>query len=443
MQAETNESRTRRFVFSGAALLALAAPLTYSLNLGLVSAKGKPAGPYVTAAMILCVLAAAALLFYAVSSKSWRSLRMPTFWALALFAWYLSGFVRRTEDVPVGSMEILKESVQVLLYFGIAYSVFISAMDSRKRTALFIDALMAAASVCYIVALVQYFGSSTHDFFVGGTFENNSQLSAFAAVTSPLFLGYAFSSRRKSRIAAALLLLAAAFVLTMNGWMFISLAAGLAVYLFLCGPWTGAICVASLALILAFALPALPRDNIARMKFSLGIYHKDNTEMVGEGWQKKTYVVSTRARNWQASYEAFTDRPWLGSAPSSYQNSVRAVFNFDPKFPAATNDPVAFDIHVDEPSSFSTYLVLIVEEGIIGLCLFLFLVLAALRCSVLSLSGSNAVASIGRGVTASLVAVVIAMQFTDFLDRGLAFVLVFVFAVAFVMYEYAQGYREE
>jgi hypothetical protein len=121
---------------------------------------------------------------------------------------------------------------------------------------------------------------------------------------------------------------------------------------------------------------------------------------------------------------------------------VKENFFFDPKYTERTDKVEAFDVHVDEPSSFSTYLILLVENGLIGLLLFLGLLVSAIRWAGTAAFAEGSVRFIGRGALASVLVAIVAAHFVNVLERGLAFLFVFVIALSFVLYEQARGYTE-
>ncbi|RKY22615.1 MAG: hypothetical protein DRP90_00670 [Planctomycetota bacterium] len=427
----------------GAAALLLAAPLAYSVNLGLVKHKGLPAGPYLTladlvAAALLVLLAVAAL-----RGGRPRLLRMPPLPAVLLVLWCLTGPLRTDPDVPVGTAAMFKEVVQLFEYLAAGFFVFATAMHDRRTTGLMFDALGVSLTAVAVLALVQYFDPGVTDFMVRGTFGDNSAMSAFLAVGLPLFAASAFTAGSRFRRVWAVALAAAVFCVVLNGWLFAAAFMGMGLLFSLRGPAVGLLGTAALVAACALAFSVLPRDNAARLWETASIYHRDDTGMVPPDWGRKAFVVSARVRNWQAASLAARRRPLVGYGPSAYSNAVRPEFYFDPKFPASTADPAAYDIHVDEPSSFSTYLVLLVEEGLVGLLLFLLLLASGVRWAARAAAAGGTVGLAGSGALGSLAAAFVAGQFTNLLDRGVAFLLAFVLAAAFVLYEYAEGFREE
>ncbi|MDZ7817014.1 MAG: O-antigen ligase family protein [Planctomycetota bacterium] len=423
-----------------AILLVLFAPVTYAINLGLLSHKGEPAGPYVTVVDLLALVFTAAFAITIIVKREYRRLRIPPFAAIALFLWFAFGFFRITPEVQVGKAGILKESLQVLEFLCFGFALFLTAMHDRRTVGLFLDTLTVAVTGVIGYGLYQYFSYDIPAFEVSSVLTNNSVLSAFLAISLPLVIANSLSADTHARKAWALLLLLGSIPLVMNGWFLGALFISLGVFAGLYGRWFALIGLFALLLLVAIIVPNLPRDNGGRLLETTQLYHRlDNDDARA---LMKTHVVSVRVRNWQAALLAAADRPLLGYGPSSYSNAVRPNFYFDAKYTARTDDPTAFDIHVDEPSSFSTYAVLLVEQGVIGLLIFLSLIIAAIRWSLVACYCGKPVAVLGKGALCSLIALVISAQFTYVFDRGLAFVMVFTFALAFTVYEYARGYRE-
>ena len=425
-------------------MLLLVSPLmTLSFNLGLITEKGKAAGPYVSIADILLLVISGAFLIALFLNKEWRKLRFPTFAGIALFCWYLTGFLRTTTDVNVGSMAILKESLQIFEYLIVGYVLFLSSMYCRRNIRLFADVLGGIVTIVLGIALLHYIDISVPDFSVCGTFQNNNQLGAFIAVILPLLVAYAIGTPGIWRRLWCIVLVGSSFAVILNGWFFIALIAGISVAFAMYGRWAAIIGITATAIFAGLLLPNLPRENTKALWSSASIYRKDNTGMVPKGQDRKQFVVSTRVRNWQAALNAAREKFITGYAPSSYSNAVRPQFFFDPKFPASTADPRGYDIHVDEPDTFSTYLIMLVEEGIVGLLLFAALLFAALRWASTASASFGLTGSLGKGVFSSLIALLFAAHFINYLDRSLAFTFVFLVAFAYALSEYALQYRDE
>ncbi len=424
-------------------LLLIAAPLSYAINTGIFKHKGVAAGPYVTAADIVVALLFIALIVTLFIAKDIRTFRWPTFLSVALFLWFLSGIFRRDiENVPVGLGPMLKESLQFLEYFVIGYIVFLTSLNTKRAIGIALDVLCSVLSVVVAFGLYHYF-SGANPFDVRGTFENNAQLSAFVAVALPLVIANAIAAPGLMRKIWMLPLIAGSLLVVLNGWMFVGLSIGLIVLLSLYGRWAalaGTVFLFVLALVL---FSVAPRNNASMLINSASIYHKDDTKMVPKGAEYRDFVVSARVRNWQAAINAAASKPLTGYAPSSYANAVKGEFYFDPKFPASTAEPAVYDIHVDEPSSFSSYMILLVEQGLIGLILFLLLALTVVRNGAIAVASTGSVGALGRGILASGIVFLFCAHFTSFLEKGLAFTAVFLMALSYAIYEYARGYRDE
>ncbi|GAB4157921.1 MAG: hypothetical protein Kow00107_07040 [Planctomycetota bacterium] len=422
------------------ALLVLAAPFMYSINLGLVRHKGEAAGPYVSIVDILTLILTVAVGSALVILRDWRSLRFPASASIALVLWYGLGLFRLTPDVSVSRGGLLKETIQLFEYLCLGYALFVFAMNSRRRIGFFMDALALSCTAVTLYGLYQLAFTDTHPFLLGSTFENNNLLSAWCAVTAPLLLGWALATSSWPKKLWIASLVVASIPLVLNGWFLIVMALGIILMFSLYGEWSAITVAAITALVFGVVFTVSPKENAQRIVTSISLYHQLDPSAARE--LNRTHVASARVRNWQAALLTGASRPWTGYGASSYAPAVKENFFFDPKYTERTDKIEAFDVHVDEPNSFSTYLIILVENGIVGLLILAALLGAAFRWAGAAAFSDGSVRYLGRGALASLAVLFAGGQFINIFERGTAFLSVFVLALAFCLYEQAKGYTD-
>ena len=324
----------------------------------------------------------------------------------------------------------LKEWMQIALYFLVGERVAATALalggEKWKRRAC--GVLLAVGGATAAMALVQYF-SPDPDVFplclrpglaVRGALGNNNVLCGFYALLLPFAFSLLFERGRPWWLRAALVLLAAAGLMTMlSGAALAIVAAVMSVTVFrrcrICGVVTALILLGAFFLV----APELPRDNFTAAIQSAEIYHSDSGSV---RYSKEENGVLTweageptrRYPEWQAALTMSFERPFIGIGPGAYQRNIGPFYDVVPR---ATGP--------NEPDTQNLYLVIASSMGYPALFAFLAILYAAWN------AGRAQEADVcQRAAAAGIAAFALAAVWHPLLVRGLGIPLVFMLALA-------------
>ncbi len=175
------KSRLDQFLASAALVIIVVAPTQWSFRLRL----GGDEGTFVTLVDLLVGLTFLLWVAKVLFVKSDRLVRLPTPSCFALVA-------AACLSMLAGGLkgEAVKETVQLIEYFLIAYVVLANCITDREVLRRAAGAFTLVASVVVIVALCQY--HPTESFFgVRGTFGNRNVLSVYLALALPVVFAIA------------------------------------------------------------------------------------------------------------------------------------------------------------------------------------------------------------------------------------------------------------
>lgn len=388
------EAWASRAVFA----LALAA-----LALGSTQLSIKIAGIFISPADPLVWLACGLLALQALAARAWRSVRLPP-----LPAWLLIGAACLSVARAGNRLEAVKEIAQWAEYFLAAVAVFAAVLASEHRRRAAVFALLGIAAAVTAIAAAQYAGPAVDPFRVRGLFGNRNILGGYLALVLPIAFSLAILPGARPGLRVALGVLAAAgSAVALAGGTLIALAVGFIGAALARGRLAFTAVLVALALGAGFALPSLPRDNVATAAESIDLFNAEGT-------------ISPRITEWHAAWNMWKEQPLLGVGIGNYQLNIGRYYGY-------VERP---NRNVTEPDSHNLYLVIGSTVGLLGLLAYLGLLLDAIGRAARAPAGDAFARALGVGICWGLVAFMLNGIWAGLVVRGLGLPLAFVLALA-------------
>ncbi|MEW6356401.1 MAG: O-antigen ligase family protein [Planctomycetota bacterium] len=350
----------------------------------------------------------------------------------------------------------LKELIQYLEYFLVAYLVIANNADTEKTFRRLVRVLIFTTTVVVAIAQMQYYSDNcpcvkqfaTHlgplsdaaqrliivppgdAMGIRGTFSNRNVLGAFLALTLPFLWGVALAHKRGfgivTRVWAVIITVAGLMTITSGGAMIAVLFSILAITFIRDEKFFSVLAV----LVLVFAICAalflkgplqrleaerVPRPNITLLQDSVKLYKQSDAEKRGYGWQQR-YV------EWQAAVSAITAHPIFGVGIGNYQQNINQYYG-----------------EIDKPSenymeadAMNGLLILGVTMGIPGLVAFLWILFKFQKFGAqgFSLLPPGLAKGFSLGIYGAMTSALIMSLFTSVLVRGVGLVFVILIALA-------------
>lgn len=318
----------------------------------------------------------------------------------------------------------IKETVQIALYFCVAWSVVAGTLSDNHWRRAALVAFLASGAIIVSIAMWQYFAPSPDVFplnlreglCVRGLFANNNVLSGYLALLAPVAFSLSLGPGRWSvRLALAALVLSSLFV-TLSGPALLATCVAIAALAFGRGRVWGTATVAALLALFLYAAPHTPRDNFTTVITSALPYRVDDGAVAYAEDATLEWRAGDPARRypeWQAAAMMALERPLVGVGPGSYQKSVGAYYDAVPR---ATGP--------NEPDTQNLYLVIASTMGLPALAAFLAILAASFA------DGVRSDDALARGAAASVAAFTVASVFHPLLVRGIGIPLILVLVFA-------------
>jgi len=338
-----------------------------------------------------------------------------------------------------------KEFIQHAEYILVAFIIFRNTLDDRATLKRLVYCFGGVVCLALLAGLYQYAAPSFTAYRVGGFFENRNQLSVYLALTVPFLVGVALYEKQPWARYALLVTTAGALVVTLSGFAFLALLAGLLVVFGFRKPAYAFLLLAAVAVLLAGGRGILPRDNARILRRSIDVFPRQAGEedpmfeLTGDGQSsnkqsKNFFIVSPRYRRWEANCNIIAAFPVFGAGAGNHNKRIASYYGMITK-PSGLETEKHFGRTFDEHDTFSRYMVAAVETGVVGVMALIFLFMTFFRKAALSYvhAGDGFVKGLGLGALGSMAALLVLCFFHDPFIRGIFGPLVFIAACAFII----------
>ncbi len=321
----------------------------------------------VTAGLILIVLVAPTQYALEILGNTHLCLVDPLVWLVALLwgvARWQNGKLGTIKGPPlvtwlflalaafsvVGSGHLLKSAkdiIQFAEYFLAAYMLFADTLDNGRKLRTILYVFLGVAAAVILLGLAQYLVPSVPVLEVSGSFGNRNVFGGFLALTLPLMYGILLYETNRWLRAGLLLVILAGLAATLAGGTLIAVLVAGAVLSAFRGQVAFFVYGIVVALVLAFGLHLLPRDNPDILRQSVVMYSDDA-------------LPARRYVEWQAALAMAQENVLRGVGIGNYQEHVGEYLGVLPN--------VAIKAEAD---SQNLYLVLASSMGVPALLCFL------------------------------------------------------------------------
>jgi len=392
-------------------------------------------GPFIAAADVLC-----ALLFVVWAIRVWACRRMGelTWPPAALWAWVaaavLSVSMAAVEGEGALARGAIKDGVvevaQLVLYFVVAYMIFVDILRDGTMLRRAYLTLLAASCVVVLWGLADYV-TQADAMQVKAGFGNRNAYSAFLVMVIPLLVGVsAYGASRLLRGGALALAFGAA--ITMLGPPHVWLMAGLtiAVAYYRGGAYRARVAPAAAALTLLVCL-ALPRNYEANVSSFLDPYERGEMYKLAAGSEAdeastgdqtgQELIVKKRWLEWQPALVMMTENLPLGVGAGRFQDRLGEA-EFYGSLP---------NVKKSEPDTNNLYLVVGGSMGLAGLVALIGLLAWFWRrgSELWRSAQSPTQRGLALGLGAAVVGIAAANIFTSLFVRGISVIWALVFAM--------------
>ena len=340
--------------------------------------------------------------------RALRSLKLPppAAFLLVLFAVLsMKNAVSRTAS--------LKDIIQLLEYFIVAYMLFVNTQGCSRCRTRALYAFLGSGTLVVLVGLVQYVQKeAVVPFDVRATFGNSNVFGAFLSILVPFAFGFVLHDQNRRRRVWSGLIVVAGLLCVLSGGSFIAIVVAVAVLSAFGGQKPFLATMGILVLGLVFLPGVLRRDNPTILFESIRLYDDTNE-------------VSSRYTEWQPAMTMAGENPVFGVGAGNYQKNIGSYYGIIPSRAAETA----------EPDSQNLYLVVASSMGLPGLASFVGLLLFFGVRAARAYSGACKAAdrlrmALSLGVLGVVIAVSINGIWTPLIVRGIGVPLAFIFSLA-------------
>ncbi len=383
MTAERVKESIDRLVKIGLVLIVVLAPTQYGFEI-----KGKYlsiADPVIWATFL--AWSAGVLL-----TKSFSAMAKPSLFGTMFVLVTLTSLARAADR-----FEAVQEAVQYGEYFVAVFLLFADSLRDERSLRRVVGLICGVAGVVVLLGVADYARSSIDAANVSALFGTRSVFGGFLSLCLPLAFGLMLYEPRILGRACYLLLILVGAMVCLSGPAFLSIALALGVIAAVRGSRTLLALLAITAIVVAFVLPALPRDNVYELHSSMSLC--DDTGRVND-----------RYIEWQAAFDMWQENPVLGVGAGNYQESIGMYYGFLPH----SNEPVKeADLH-------NVYLVLLSSTGLFGMLMFAgMLVQGAARAGLMHWRATPSfLKGLALGLLGSIVAFALNCVWCGLLVRG-------------------------
>ncbi|MBA4387915.1 MAG: hypothetical protein C0404_08030 [Verrucomicrobia bacterium] len=289
----------------------------------------------------------------------------------------------------------LKEMIQALEYFVAAYLVF-AGIDDEKFLRRLVRLWLFIAGAITIAGAIQYFATPVDDMHVSATFGNRNIFGGYLAMMLPMALATMVWTHRWWLRFLMLSMVMLGFVVNLSGGACIAMVIATGCVAMARSRWIFAIHVVVVLLLVAVALPRLPRQNDEKIWQSISIYDGNDD-------------VARRYKEWHAAAAMARENALFGVGAGNYQQNLGRYYG-----------TLQIPSHVAEPDSQNLYLVLASSMGIGGVLSFLgILMFFGLKsCVAAARTGNIQHRSIAVGLAGLLIGFSIGSIWSPLLVRG-------------------------
>lgn len=407
-------------------------------------------GPFIAAADVLCALLAPIWLW-----RAWRTGRLasaerpPT----AVWVWLVVSVLSMSRSAldaegsffPAGIKSGVIESVQLGLYFVVAYMMFVYVLNNVPKMRRAAAVLLGATSVSVLWGLVDYL-TQPEALAVKAGFGSRNVYSAFMVMVVPLLFGIALHERHRWQRVWVVALIAVAAV-TMLGpphvWVLLVLLCWQAYVRG--GRIRGYFIPLAVGYFVAISC-ALPRNYAANVVELLDPYERGELYKGGDSVISRATggeedlpeepsppaspPIKKRWLEWQPALMMLCENFPLGVGAGCYQSRIGEYYT------SPTNPDVSLpNVKKTEPDTNNLYLVTAGATGFSGLvCLVALLAFFLRRAAFLWLRAGSAVErGLSAGLPAALAGVAAANLFSNLFVRGTSITCALLFAMVTVM----------
>lgn len=378
-------------------------------------------GPFIAYADVLAVLVGGLFFLWVLFGRHWRRILWPP---LPAWAWLIVAILSAAgaESLKAAALEI----IQLALYFGLVYMLFVNVLVAEARQRMAVLALLASTTLVVAYGVVQY-ATASEPMAVTSLFQSRTAYSGFLTLALPLFFGLTlWSELTWERLWTGLLTVAGAVTMLAPPLVWV-LAIVLVVMAVAWGRERKAVTVglaAGVFLLVTVSFLPLNRQVFREMlnPFEEGpIYKVMEAGGEGAGEAPAGPIIKKRWIEWMPSLNMLGEHFMLGVGTGNYQQNIGQpeYYGFLP------------NVKKSEPDTNNLYLVIGGSMGLAGLvCLMAFLGYFWQSAGRLWMHAQTHEArALACGLYGACTALLIANLFTSVLVRGTALVWALVCAL--------------
>jgi len=374
-------------------------------------------GPFITPADVLLVLVAVIWIIGLILGRRLRQIRLAP-----QAAWALVAVVGLSATKAVDFKSALVETVQIGLYFVIAFMLLVDVLRRPDQVQAAVNVLAVATTIIVVWGIVQYL-TEPDPMDVCASFGNRNVYSGYLAIVLPLLYGLSLHLGDRRRRWWWLGLVAVGIVTMLSGPLLWCVLGALVAISAGHERTTLVKCLGAVVVFIVLMPWVFPRSYEAAVHELGNLYEEGQVYKVAGGadnqGDRQVRVVKKRWVEWQPALNMLADNPLLGVGAGNYQLRIGEYYGLLP------------DVKKGEPDTSNLYLVIGGSMGLAGL-----VSLVALLSYFWRLAGglwlrveTDWERGLAAGLAGSIGAMVAANFFTSLLVRGTGLVMILVFAL--------------
>ena len=314
----------------------------------------------------------------------------------------------------VNRLEVAKEALQWVEYFGLAFVLFAAQGRESRMFRTMVRVFLILTTAIVVWAFVQYLDRSIDPFKVRAGFGNRNILGGFLSISLPLAFSLLLTDARWGARLWLAVTLAIGATVVLSGGTYLGVSVALLGIAVVRGRLAFAATAAALLVWTCFVTPHLPRENSRIMTESVSLFGENGDP-------------TPRCTEWQAALSMWQENRMVGVGAGNYQSNIGRYYGYLPR-------P---NRNLTEPDSHNLYLVLMSSVGLVGLMAFIAVlaVFAGKAASTAARAADPWIRSVALGALGSLTAFSINGVWSGLLVRGLGIPLALVLGLIAAAYE--------